>query len=135
MIVWFCFIIINTISDLKTKKISLCSCFVCGALRLILCVINGDGWIETFIIGSMPGLFVAAASAISRGSIGAGDGVVMLVTGWYLGAIAALQCLLWALLSSAMFGILLLLFRKVHRKTELPFVPFLLFGGCLQLLF
>ena len=69
-----------------------------------------------------------ALSILSGGAMGAGDGLLLLAlglasdTGEYLGTLLG-----GIFLAAVWSGVLLVVFRK-GRKTEIPFVPFLLFG-------
>lgn len=126
--IWFIFIIWNSFIDIRKKEISLCSFFIVSVWKFVLAFIGREiDWMDLFI-SCTPGICFLALSLVSKNAVGAGDGLVLLVTGWYLGVFATIEILFWGLLSSAIFSICLLLFRKIHRKTEIPFVPFLFLG-------
>ena len=62
----------------------------------------------------------------SRGAIGRGDGYLLCVAGVYLGIAGTLSLLSGALFLCAIWSLLLLAIKKAGKKTEIPFVPFLL---------
>ncbi len=78
--------------------------------------------------GVLTGLMLLLVSRLSKGRIGTGDGLLLIVSGVLLGAVGNLMLLTIAFLLAAFFSIILLTFRKCRRDTELPFAPFL-FGA------
>ena len=76
--------------------------------------------------GAMVGGVMLVLSWVTRGGIGWGDGLLLCVTGVYLGLMDNLGMLLWALLLCAVFSVGLLLTRRADWKKEIPFIPFLL---------
>lgn len=122
------FLIINTITDIRKKEISLGSVFcffVAGAVWIFR---DEDlGWLEG-CLGLIPGLILSAVSLPTDGAIGFGDGLLVAVIGFYLGIQAAAGTLLWGLLTCALCGVCLLILRRGNKKTALPFAPFLLIG-------
>ena len=72
------------------------------------------------------GLVLLLFAAVSRGSIGSGDGYLLCVTGIFLGFWDNLALLMSALLFSAGFAGILLLIKRCGRKEKIPFVPFVL---------
>lgn len=129
--IWIVFIIWNSISDIRKKQISLISCLAAVAGILPVLFVE-PGFQNQFFARSLPGLVLLAVSFVTHGAVGAGDGLVILLTGWFLGASVTVEILFWGLFSSALFGIGMMLFRKAGRKTELSFVPFLLLGYCIR---
>ena len=133
--IWFIFVLWNSLCDIRNKKISLLSCLftmAAGGLFLIFEENStGAGILGIFvelIFRSLPGILLLVLSYVGRGAVGAGDGLIVLLTGWFLGTTTTIEVLFWGLLASALFGIGMIIFRKAKQKTEIPFVPFLLLG-------
>lgn len=113
--------------DWRRREISLTLTALFGAAGLLNSIIQGRD-IKDFLIPAGIGLIFLALGILSGGALGAGDGLLLLAlglasdTGEYLGTLLG-----GMFLAAAWSGVLLVVFRK-GRKTEIPFVPFLLFG-------
>ena len=73
-------------------------------------------------------------SAATRGNVGMGDGILLVVTGVYLGGSENLALFMMGLLLSALWSLGLLLLKKKGRKEEIAFVPFLLLSYFIMLI-
>jgi prepilin signal peptidase PulO-like enzyme (type II secretory pathway) len=65
---------------------------------------------------------------ISHGSMGAGDVKLLLIMGLFLTSEYVVESVLYGCIASALYSIVMLLRKKVTRKDEIPFVPFLYLG-------
>ena len=118
----------NSCIDIRKRKISVKSCALMAVLRVMLLIGEPDGMIKDLFAGSIPGLVLLGLCLVSRKSLGGGDGLVVLVSGWYLGLAVTVEGLFWGLIASSVFGLVLLMKKKIRRDTELPFLPFLFLG-------
>jgi len=82
--------------------------------------------IGEWLFSLLPGVIVFLFGWLSGGQIGAGDGAIVLVMGLWLGYEKTIAILLLAMLLCGIFCGVLLVFKKVGRRTEIPFIPFLL---------
>lgn len=73
-------------------------------------------------------LFLLLLSFITKHGIGYGDVKMFAWIGYCVGLFDTYSILFYSALAAASAGIFLLLFRKVERKKELPFAPFVYFG-------
>lgn len=71
---------------------------------------------------------------ISRGSMGSGDVKLSLVLGLFLTGEYVVKTVLYGCLLSALYSLVQLLRKKLSRKDEIPFVPFLYIGMILAYL-
>jgi len=78
--------------------------------------------------GILVGVFCLVVSKVTRQGLGYGDSLLILFLGACVGLWKLTGVLLIAFLSSAIFSIFLLTFRKKKRKYSYPFIPFLLLG-------
>lgn len=120
------FLIFCTYTDFKDNQISLPLCLFFGAGGIACNLIYPQYRIETIVGGVAIGIFMLLLSKITREAIGYGDGVVILVSGIYLGFVQNLTMLLYGLFLSAIISGILLVFRKRKWRDQVPFVPFLL---------
>lgn len=78
------FLLWNSIADIKKRKISCWSVLgmgIVGIIMLILKIWNGSvlSVLELLLLGSLPGLVMCMLSFASHGSIGMGDGILLLL--------------------------------------------------------
>ena len=83
--------------------------------------------------GSVPGLVFFALSRITGGAIGSGDALILLLAGILTGWRQVLLLCTAAFFLAVIPALILLLRRRGNKKTELPFLPFLLAGEFLLL--
>lgn len=96
-----------------------------GLDRLINAVIG-------FLIGG--GLFLLVY-LISKNGLGGGDVKLMAVVGLYLGMNGVLPAMLYGSILAAVFGLVLILLKKIGRKDTIPLVPFLYVGILIAIFF
>ncbi len=63
---------------------------------------------------------------ISRNQVGGGDIAIMTVTGLYTGIGTLISVLFTAVTLAGIFSTIFILCGKAHKKTEIPFAPFIL---------
>lgn len=78
--------------------------------------------------GRRIGTALIALSVVSKGAVGMGDGLVLAALGTVLTFGELLGVFMMGLLCCSVWGIILLILPRTGRKTEIPFVPFLLLG-------
>ncbi len=76
--------------------------------------------------GAAVGVAVMLLSMVTKGSIGMGDGIILLCTGAVAGFEKNMELFFSALILCGMCGLFLVLILRKSRKTKVPFVPFLL---------
>jgi len=87
--------------------------------------------IGAFLAGPLLALPFFVLWLVSKGRwMGFGDIKLILGIGWLLGPLLGITAILIAVWSGALIGILMLIIshKKLTRKTEIPFAPFLIFG-------
>ena len=120
-----------SVCDYKTKQIPRALLLVCAGVSACaaLAALSGGGmtWMQ-FLYALMPGAVLLALSFLSRQNIGYGDGLLMLLAGPTFGAEKTAAGVLCAFFFSAVCSVILLILRRVKKKTRIPFVPFLTAG-------
>lgn len=92
------------------------------ALRMLL------GAVTSFVV-----LWIAALA--SKGGIGMGDVKLMAIIGYYVGFESILSCITAPMLLFGVFGLTLVVLKKIKLKDALPFAPFITAGVMLVLFF
>ena len=115
----------NAWTDLRRQEVSMPSLGAAAAAGILLnLLVNYPKSAERFA-GIGTGLFILAVSAVSKGAVGFGDGLLLCVTGIFLGGMGNLRLLmLGSILCAAVLGAGLA-FGRVRWKQRFPFVPFL----------
>jgi len=117
------------VCDMKTKTVSAAALGVFAISVLVYRLCTGTG-IAELAAGLVPGALVLLLAFATKESIGMGDGLMLCVLGMFCGWRRCLAAFGMALVLSAILSIVLLVFKRVGRKTEVPFLPSL-FGGFL----
>lgn len=117
---------ICTAQDIKKKQICLNLVLGFGILGIIFHMLWRMQSIENLLLGMSLGAVLLLVSMATGGKIGAGDGVLLIVTGIYLGLEQNLKLFFCGLLLCGIWALGLLVLRKRSRKDCIPFVPFLL---------
>ena len=122
------FLLIEGIRDLQKHKVSMITVMIAGILGVIFQfgIIQENGL--EILGGILIGIVLLLLAKITREKIGYGDGWIFVVTGIYLGFHSNMYLLLLSLFLASLVSICLLVFKKVNKKTELPFVSFVLPG-------
>ncbi len=122
------FLLIEGIRDLRKHRVSMITIVIAGVLGVILqfSIIRENGL--EILGGILIGIMLLLLAKMTREKIGYGDGWIFVVAGIYLGFRGNIYLLLLSLFLASSASICLLVFKKVNRKTELPFVSFLLPG-------
>lgn len=120
------FLGICSYTDIKKKEVytMLMAPFLLAGIAVSISPL-GPG-IKNALFGVAVGVFILILSFITRGSIGAGDGIALMITGFYLGFLDNIRLLCLALFLSAIISVAVLLIKRCGKDKELPFMPFLL---------
>lgn len=86
-----------------------------------------ETWV-TMGISLLPGIMFWMISFMTKEKVGYGDGWVLIMIGLFAGLIRCFLILLTGLIAESVILLILLIFRKVNKDGEVPFVPFLLLG-------
>lgn len=118
------FLSINTYWDIRKGEISLAVTVVYTVLYILYLFLNRQRLI-ILLAGVLPGLLLLCIGRFSGGALGMGDGLMVMVSGLYMGIWKALEFIAFAFILAAIWaGALMTGERGV--KFSFPFVPFLL---------
>ncbi|MGN0415289.1 MAG: hypothetical protein ACI4FX_07345 [Agathobacter sp.] len=114
------------VEDLWKKQISSLPLILMAVAGGVLSVVTGDWKDWMVILRFLPGSITLLLAWLTKESIGYGDALVLLCMGCFLPTVQILNLCMCALTMSGIWALFLLLVRKKNRKTQIPFVPFLL---------
>lgn len=112
--------------DIRKKKLTVIYILLFGIAGVCVHLFYPVCSIYSILCGMMLGVAMMFASWATRGKIGIGDGILIVVTGVYLGGIGNLELLFTGLLLAASWSLGMLVLGKKKGKEEIAFVPFLL---------
>jgi len=116
----------QTYKDIREKSVSLKSTIVFSLTGVVINIVITNITIINMLLGITVGLGVILIGKLMKDGIGAGDGAVLSSIGVLIGGKMCLLVFLMAITISAAVVIVLLVFRKVKMKQELPFIPYIL---------
>lgn len=97
-----------------------------GILLIAGCFQTAD--IQSRVGGLAVGVLLLLFGYFSKGAVGIADGVIIAACGVAFGVYETVTICFFAALYAAAFSFVLLLRKKVGRKSRIPFLPFLLLG-------
>lgn len=120
------FLVLNTIWDIRTKKLPVILLICFGIAGIIINIILPEYSIKELVFGIAIGVVLWSISYVTSGQIGNGDGLLFVVTGLFTGGMNNFVLLLRASFFCALTAGILLIIKRVNKKDRIPFVPFVL---------
>lgn len=114
--------------DYRKRKVSLfflLASAICGIMFELCLRLHTIGDV---VSGMGIGAALLIVAVISRERVGIGDGLIMVVTGMFLGFAGNLKLFLTSLLLIGTAALILLILKRKEKNDQIPFGPFL-FGG------
>ena len=121
-----------SLTDLQTLEIHLPFCAAFLILGIASSMETGESFLEA-AISLLPGIALLWTAFLSRGAVGGGDGVVVLIAGLFLGFSRVLASSAAGILLAGCYAGYCLAAGRFNRA-KFPFLPFLFAGECLVLL-
>lgn len=121
------------IGDIKYKKINIWGIGVGSILAIVGLIICGQSRIRSLAGGIGIGLAVCLLHWVTQKGIGLGDGMLAVLIGICTGAEFTIICLCTAFFLASFVALALCFFKKMGRKSRIPFVPFLFLGYMITL--
>ncbi len=121
-------LIISAYTDIKERVIYSEVILVFGLAGLIYGHLTRSPGYFGMLLGALVGGMMLGASFLTRGELGPGDGLLFIVTGFWLGFELNFTLLMFSLILSSVYSMGLMVFKKASRgfKSEYPFSPFIL---------
>lgn len=124
------FLVPLVISDIKNKKISAWF-IVCGLITALIkkiTTVTGMPVIWELVLQSIPGFALLILAYLAKGCLGKGDGLAVILIGNIIGFKYAVLSLFFGFVIAGIFGATMVVLRKMNRKSEIPFIPFIGLG-------
>lgn len=119
-------LIICAVEDFRRKEVTVTYILLFGTVGVVLHLFYPNCSVYSMLWGLLLGIGIMAVSLLSRGSIGMGDGILLTVTGVYLGGYENLELFLLGVFFAGVWSLGLLVLKKKKRKERIAFIPFLL---------
>jgi len=133
ILILYIYLILCTISDIKTKKINLKLSLVFLLLGFFIYPFFIKSDIKILLYNLLPGICILLVSLFTKGAIGAGDAVILIIMSFYMPSASILIILFFSLLMASVIAVTLII-KKYSRKYALPFAPFITLGYTIFLL-
>lgn len=124
---------ICAIEDLKHKEVTVTYILLFGILGVLLHLFYPQGSVYSMLCGLLLGVAVMLISILTHGGIGLGDGILLTVTGVYLGGYQNLELFLIGICLAGVWSLGIILLKKKKRKDKIAFMPFLLMAYAFML--
>ena len=118
----------GTWTDIREKRVDVRPILLAGLAGIAIRIIVRDEGIPVLLAALTPGMLLLAVALTSRGGVGMGDGLCVLVLGLYFPPEEVWRILFLALCFGGVMGVFLL-FRGRGRGHSFPFLPCLLVGS------
>lgn len=118
-------LLMGSIYDIKYKALPWWFLAGGAVAALVLAVVLRPVELWKMVGGLVLGMLLFGISFLTGGALGKGDGIIIGIIGLNLGFPIVFSVFSGALLLAAVLSIVLIIFKKVNRKTTLPFLPFL----------
>ena len=120
--------------DWKRQQVYLIVPGVVSVAGLILHLLSQAQPVMELMAGAGLGVLLLLVAWITRESIGAGDAVVFMMTGCYLGFWNNLCLMIGAFSFAGVAALFLLIMKKKTRKERIPMIPYVLVSYVVMLL-
>lgn len=127
IIILYTYLILCSITDIRTKKINLKICILFFVLGLFINIFFITPGIHILIYNLIPGICLLIISKLTHGAVGSGDALIFIIISFYMQSASTLIILFFSLLAASLFSIILIA-KKYSRKYTLPFAPFITLG-------
>ena len=120
------FLIICSISDIKSKKIYVKWWVVFSVAGVVESILLDTNWVIKILFGILPGLLLYIFSIVSKGEIGKGDSFVVMCIGVTIGIRKSLEIFILGLFFTVIISLPYLFYKRKNWRLRVPFIPFLL---------
>lgn len=131
----FFLIVVESVSDIRKREIKISYVIAISIVGIVMSLFGAKENIVSMLLGVSIGVFIYVLSIITSGGVGRGDAFMLCATGTLLGFEKNLILFLSSLLLCALFSAFLLVAFKADKNQKLPFIPFMIPGFVMLVLF
>ncbi len=117
-------LLVLAIIDLKKKQIPVVVVLAVTGVLLLIGIPLQYVHLLNVTAGILSGMILIVIAKVTKEAIGIGDGFVFVMLGAGLGVISSLLILFYALLLASIVSGVLLVIKRVSKKSRMPFIPF-----------
>ena len=126
----FLMLSISSIFDIRKKSIPI-QILVAAGIWAVICLTlsvteNGAEVLAGSLPGLLPGAVLLMLGFLTQQKVGYGDGILLIIMGLMEGVRMVLLTFCIGLFLQSILAVILVLFKKADKQTQIPFVPFLL---------
>ena len=128
-------LLFHSVFDVIERKLPFVTLLMAGAASLgyvLWLLFTGETTGSDICMRAVPGVLLLLCAFLTREKVGSGDGILLLITGNFLGYENSAAGFLLALFLSFVISVVLLLLRRADRHTRIPFAPCMTFGVAAQ---
>ena len=118
-------LIIASVRDIVCKEVDIREIMALITLMVVYIFMDDTFKMINSIWGLLFGLLLIVFSKLSKQALGFGDAIVLLVLGVGFGVYRVIYIFMISLIISSVIAIIFFLLKKVGRKTQLPFIPYI----------
>jgi len=107
----------------------------CAGIIIRLAAMNGAVLLDAALGALCAGGLFYVIFLLARNGIGMGDIKLIACTGFFTGLQQIIPVMVFSVILCGIFGVILLIAGRLHRKSTVPFAPFLLLGTAAAMLF
>lgn len=127
-------LLVESISDIRTRKVSLIRLFLYLGLSLAInAVFNYESWVSADL-GMGVGVLLLIYAFATREKIGYGDSIMFIITGAFLGLSENIRLVFFSMIVAIIIGIAYILVAKKSIKSRIPFMPCILITYLIMIL-
>ena len=126
------YLFVMAVVDMKSRYLSVKILAFGGMLCIMSAFITTTVIWQSMAGGLLTGAVFVILSLLTRGQIGMADGIVLCMTGIVSGTAGNLAIIAWALILVAIVSTVLVLIKRLGRRSRIPFIPFIFAGYVLR---
>lgn len=119
---------ISSIEDIRRRRVNLILLIVSGIVAVFFHMCWNSHSLMDMLEGALVGVVLLICSKLTKGRIGVGDGLMLVVTGLFLGWQKNAALFFLGTMMAGLYSLLLFSLKRKRKDDEIAFIPFLSIG-------